>query len=133
MLEARLVSHGASLPTSTQWSWGRAVRCSRIDTGVARERTPWPRRSARTSVRVAVEVRQPGNPKYRVLVHDLSSHGCKLDLVERPKLDQTILIKFIGLEPLESLVCWVDGFTAGVEFKKPLHPAVFSMLVAASR
>jgi hypothetical protein len=108
------------------------MRHSRIDVQVPVERTPWPRKSLRTNVRAAVEVRQPGNPKYRVLVHDLSPHGCKLDLVERPTLDQLILIKFIGLEVMESLVCWVDGFTAGVEFKKPLHPAVFSMLVSAS-
>jgi hypothetical protein len=38
----------------------------------------------------------------------------------------------MGLEALESLVCWVDGFTAGVEFQKPLHPAVFAMLVTRS-
>jgi hypothetical protein len=66
-----------------------------------------------------------------VFVHDLSTHGCKLDLVERPQLDQAILIKFPGLEALEALVCWAQGFTAGVKFKTPLHPAVFSMLVEA--
>ena len=30
---------------------------------------------------------------------------------------------------LEANVCWVDGFTAGLSFEKPMHPAVFELLV----
>jgi hypothetical protein len=33
------------------------------------------------------------------------------------------------MELLEARVCWIDGFTAGVEFQKPMHPAVFDLLV----
>jgi hypothetical protein len=109
------------------------MRQTGFDTAVLSERPHRPRKSARTALKIAVEVRQPGNPKYRVFVHDLSPHGCKLDLVERPTLNQSILIKFAGLQALEAIVCWLDGFTAGVELKTPLHPAVFLMLVEASQ
>ena len=34
-----------------------------------------------------------------------------------------------GLEALECHICWVRGYTAGVEFLKTIHPAVFDMLL----
>ena len=39
-------------------------------------------------------------------------------------------IKFDGMDAMESQVCWVDGFIAGVEFTRPIYPAVFQMLVS---
>jgi hypothetical protein len=33
------------------------------------------------------------------------------------------------LETLSAVVCWVDRHVGGVEFERPLHPAVFAMLV----
>lgn len=42
-------------------------------------------------------------------------------------------MKFEGLESLSGLVCWVDGFVAGVEFDKTIHPAVFDRLVTQLR
>jgi hypothetical protein len=26
-------------------------------------------------------------------------------------------------------VCWIDGFTAGLHYVRPMHPAVFELLV----
>jgi len=49
--------------------------------------------------------------------------------VTRPKLDETVWVKIDGLESLEALVCWVNGFEAGVEFVRPIHPAVFDFLI----
>jgi hypothetical protein len=40
-----------------------------------------------------------------------------------------MLLKFDGLEALEAEVCWVDGFVAGLQFDKPIHPAVFDLLL----
>jgi hypothetical protein len=40
-----------------------------------------------------------------------------------------VLVKFDGLEALEAEVCWVEEFTAGLRFEKPMHPAVFDLLV----
>ena len=44
-------------------------------------------------------------------------------------LDEIVWVKFEGLEALEAMVCWVDGFAAGLEFQRPVHPAVFDVLL----
>jgi hypothetical protein len=40
-----------------------------------------------------------------------------------------MLLKFDGLEAIEAEVCWVEGFVAGLQFDKPIHPAVFDLLL----
>jgi hypothetical protein len=72
----------------------------------------------------------PGQLAYRVKIFDASQHGCRLEFVERPKLEEQLWVKFDGLQPLEAEVCWVQGFTVGVNFVQPIHPAVFDRLVA---
>jgi hypothetical protein len=89
----------------------------------------WPRRSKRIPLTAEVTLRRLGRATFRVGVSDVSPEGCKVELVERPSIDEHVLVKFDGLEPLESEVCWVEGFTAGVKFVRPMHPAVFDLLV----
>jgi hypothetical protein len=91
----------------------------------------WPRKCSRVSLDAEVSLRRPGKSTYRVRVYDASPHGCKIEFVERPMPADRAWIKFDGLEPLESLVCWVKGFAAGVQFEKPIHPAVFERLMAS--
>jgi hypothetical protein len=90
----------------------------------------WPRRSDRVSLTGDVTLRRIGKSNFRVTVADASPEGCKVELVERPSVDEHVLVKFDGLEPLEAEVCWVDGFTAGLKYARPMHPAVFDLLVA---
>jgi hypothetical protein len=90
----------------------------------------WPRRSERLSLAAEVRLRRIGKATFRVNVNDVSPEGCRVQLVERPAEGEHVLVKFAGLEVLESRVCWVDGFTAGLKFDKPIHPAVFDLLVA---
>jgi hypothetical protein len=82
-------------------------------------------------VELAAEVafRRAGLNSYRVKVFDASRHGCKAEFVERPQLGETVWIKFDGLEALESIVRRTDGFLVGIEFIRPLHPAVFQSIV----
>jgi hypothetical protein len=40
-----------------------------------------------------------------------------------------VWVKFDGLDAMEGQVIWVAGFVAGVEFIRPMHPAVFDALV----
>jgi len=96
-------------------------------------RVPRERRSVRVPLEAEITLRRPGQQTYRVRVHDASPHGCKVEFVERPRLDERVWVKFDGLEALESLVCWVDGFVAGVEFVRPIYPAVFNLLVQKIR
>jgi PilZ domain len=94
-----------------------------------KEMLPVPRRSARVGLDAEVTLRRAGHGGFRVKVVDLSCDGCKTEFVERPALDEVVRIKFAGLESLGAAVCWIRGCEAGLEFERPLHPAVFDMLV----
>jgi hypothetical protein len=88
-----------------------------------------PRKADRISLAAQVTLRRPGKSNYRVRAFDASPGGCKLEFIERPDLGEFLWVKFESLELLEARVCWTEGFTAGVEFQKTLHPAVFEMVV----
>ena len=87
------------------------------------------RRSDRVAVNAEVALRRSGQLNYRVRVFDASPHGCRLEFVERPQLDERVWIKFDGLDTVEGIVCWVEGFHAGIEYGRPMHPAVFDALL----
>ena len=89
----------------------------------------WPRREQRSPMDGEVLLRRSGKLGYRVRVFDASSEGCRCEFVERPKIGERVWLKFDGLEALESEVCWIDGFNAGVKFAHAIHPAVFSILL----
>lgn len=80
-----------------------------------------------------VQLRRSGQHNYVVQVFDISQEGCKIEFVERPRLDETVWVKFEGLEAVEATVCWVEGFSVGVEFLRPIYPAVFELLVERVR
>jgi hypothetical protein len=92
------------------------------------ERKHWPRCSDRIATSADVSLRRLGQNSRRVRVTDLSPHGCKVRLPHQPRLEEHLLIKFDGLEALESEVCWTEGFDAGLRFERPFHPAVFALL-----
>jgi hypothetical protein len=87
------------------------------------------RKSARVPLRAEVQLRRSGQSNYLVNVHDVSREGCKLEFVERPSLDETVWVKFEGLDAIEASICWVKGSDVGVEFVRPIYPAVFDILV----
>lgn len=88
-----------------------------------------PRGHVREPLSAEVTVRRLGKANFRVTVFDLSPRGCRVELVERPAVGEHLLIKFAGLEILEAEVCWVDGASGGLRFEKPMHPAVFDLLL----
>jgi hypothetical protein len=92
-------------------------------------RPHWPRRSKRVPVTADVTLRKPGQPNFRVRVLDASMEGCRIEFVDRPEEGDRMWIKFDGLETLEAEVCWVKQYEMGVNFAKPMHPAVFDMVV----
>lgn len=96
-------------------------------------RKHWPRQSQRITLSADVSLRRLGQNSYRVRVNDLSPEGCKVELVERPRIEERLLIKFEGLEVLKAEVCWVGGYVAGLRFEKTIHPAVFDLLLERLR
>ena len=87
------------------------------------------RKGPRIALGGQVSLRRLGQSNYRVRVNDLSLEGCKVDLVERPRVGEHVLIKFDGLEALDAEVCWVEDFVAGLRFQKPIHASVFDLLL----
>jgi hypothetical protein len=101
-----------------------------IDVGTDPGRAPWPRKDLRVGLNAEVTLRRTGQGNYRVKILDFSLNGCRAEFVERPKLDERVWVKLDDMQPLEAMVCWVRGFDVGLEFDRPIHPAVFDMLVA---
>ena len=89
--------------------------------------------SNRAAITADVALRRRGMANYGVRVVDLSAEGCKVELVERPRGGERMTIKFEGLEAMDAEVCWVQGFQAGLRFERPIHPAVFELLLARLR
>lgn len=105
------------------------VTKQKLDGGSGKPEAKAPRKSARVPIRAMVKLRRRGHHNFTVQVHDLSQEGCKLEFLERPQLDETVWVKFEGLELLQAKVCWVEELCVGVEFTRPIHSAVFTHIV----
>jgi hypothetical protein len=126
------VLHRGVIDAHVRWfEKGRAGLIFEPEKNEAREH--WPRQNERVSLSADVSLRRLGRNNYRVRVNDLSPDGCKVELVEQPRLREHMLVKFEGLEVLDCEVCWIDGYVAGLRFEKPMHPAVFDLLLQRLR
>ena len=139
---------GCSIETSVELSVDQPVTLSVLRRGAIEALVRWvsegkaglcfkalvvdrqqPRSTERVSLDAEVMLRRLGQINYRVRLFDLSPQGCKVELVERPREGEHLLIRFEGLEALDAEVCWVSEFVAGLHFDKPFHPAVFDLMV----
>jgi hypothetical protein len=141
---------GCGIRTPVELAIGEAVRLSVLGRGSIAAEVRWceddraglvfeslpeeakkqiERSVARLSVPGEVGLRAVGRNAYRVGIRDLSTKGCKVDLVERPNVGDTMMVKFDGLDVLDAEVCWVEGHTAGLKFANGIHPAVLELLV----
>ncbi|HEX5238055.1 MAG TPA: PilZ domain-containing protein [Sphingomicrobium sp.] len=109
--------------------WSSGGRAGLVFESDEAPRQEWPRVSHRVSMAADVSLRRLGQANFRVTVTDISPEGCRVELVDRPRVEEHVLIKFEGLEVLEAEVCWVEGYAAGLRFEKPIHPAVFELLL----
>jgi hypothetical protein len=87
------------------------------------------RRAERVAVNAQVALRRSGALNYRVRAFDASPLGCKLEFVERPQLEERVWVKFDGLDAVEGVVCWIEGYCAGIEYSRAMHQAVFDALL----
>jgi hypothetical protein len=92
-------------------------------------RDPVSRKDDRRTSGIEAQLRRIGNLTYQVAVRDISREGCQVDLVERPAIGEIMQLKLPGLETMTSRVRWVDDYVAGLAFEKPMHPAVFDLLL----
>ena len=87
------------------------------------------RRAARVEVPGTIGLKVLGRNTFRVRIFDLSTDGCKVELVELPSQGDIMLVKFDGLETIDANVAWLGGHTAGLTFVNPIHPAVLDLLM----
>ena len=121
-----------AIPAEVRWARdGKAGLAFKSDDDGSKAQRP--RAAPRISLVSEVVVRRIGQAKYRVRVLDLSPVGCKIDLIDRPRIGEKMLIKFDGIEIVEAEVCWVEDFFAGLRFDRPFHPIVFDLLTARLR
>jgi len=92
-----------------------------------------PRQHERVSIDGEVSMRRAAKLAFRVRIYDLSPEGCKAEFVERPSIGEQLWVKFDGMEALEAKVRWIVGAKAGLKFARPLHAAVFDLLIAKLR
>ena len=88
-----------------------------------------PRCHERVSVNGEVSLRRAGKTQFRVHIYDICPDGCKAEFVDRPELGEQLWIKFDAMDALEANVRWITGAKAGLRFSRPLHAAVFDMLI----
>jgi len=104
-----------------------------LESGFQKPKAQAPRKSARIRIGAMVKLRRRGHHNFTVQAYDLSREGCKLEFMERPQLDETVWVKFENLELLQATVCWIEDLCVGVEFIRPIHSAVFDMLIRRFR
>jgi len=146
-----LTYEGCGIETPVELQPGEAIKLSVIGRGLIDSEVRWykdgkaglnfetdnsatkreiPRQAERSSVTAQVKVRRIGQPNYSVPMFDLSPEGCRIEVIERPRVGEQLMVKFQGLEIVRAEVCWIEGFIIGLKFERPLHPAVFDLLVA---
>ena len=87
------------------------------------------RREQRVSLEAEIALRRAGKLNFRVRLFDLSAAGCKAEFVDRPELHEQLWVKFDAMEAIEASVCWIAGAKVGIRFLRPIHPAVFELLL----
>ena len=86
------------------------------------------RRTERVPLRADIDIRRPGDHRYRVNILDFSPEGCKVEVPITVDLGDSVFISLPGLQPIEGKVRWKEGWAVGVEFVRALYPSVFDMM-----
>ncbi|MEO8456085.1 MAG: PilZ domain-containing protein [Sphingomicrobium sp.] len=130
-LKISVLGRGA-IDTHVRWCKGGKAGLN-FDTEAEPAKQQVERGNLRAETTAEVTMRRLGHANFKVRVFDLSAKGCKVELIERPNEREHVLVKFEALEVLEAEVCWIAGKTAGLRFERPIHPAVFDLLVERLR
>jgi hypothetical protein len=83
----------------------------------------------RVAIAAAITVRPLGGFNHEVRVDDVSTAGCRVELVEAIELGEPLITRFPQLEPLVGAIRWKQGAIAGLEFSRRMHPAVLDALI----
>ena len=90
------------------------------------ERRRWPRLALQSDI----EFRRRREAHYTIAMQDLTPHGCRIAPPERVDAGELVWVQLPSLESLSSRVKWTSAWQSGVEFDRPMHPAVFDLMAA---
>ncbi len=90
------------------------------------EANPWGS-APRSPVIVATYRR--GVLRAKVTLSDLTCRSARLESMESLKPGMLVWITLPGIEARPAVVDWTSGFTAGLRFDAPLHPAVLDAIL----
>lgn len=124
------VARRGTTPAVVRWAKGLRAGLTFVDDQPPEAPAQVKRQYERVSVGGEAWMRRTAKHHFRVHIYDLSPLGCKAEFVERPELNEQLWMKFDQLEAVEARVRWVAGPRTGVEFVRPIHQAVFDLLIA---
>lgn len=90
------------------------------------------RRAERTPTDIAAGVRERGRSGMDIEVVDFSTHGCRIEFVGELIVGAHAWLKLPQLESWHTRVAWMGDGQAGLDFVKPLHPAVAELVIGAA-
>ena len=87
------------------------------------------RSSGRFATGSTIHARRIPGTNFEVELDNISADGCRIEMLEECAIGEDVIARFPDLEPLGARVRWSLGFTAGLQFVRPIHPAVFGSLL----
>jgi hypothetical protein len=92
-----------------------------------------PRRAPRLPAHSRAMMRRIKDVPEEVELLDLSSHGCGFHSRRLFVPGTRLFLNLPGLQPWLATVAWFEEGRGGLEFDRPLHPAVAARFAAAPR
>lgn len=92
-----------------------------------------PRAFERAVLEADLSLRRRGRHGYIANLLDVTPNGCRVEFIEKPRCGEKVWAKLDSFDSIEATVRWVDGFYGGLEFIRPIHPAVFEIMLVRLR
>jgi hypothetical protein len=87
------------------------------------------RQSDRFASCAPIHARRIPGTNFEVPLDNVSVGGCRIETLEECEEGDDIIARLPHLEPIGARVRWTLGRTAGLQFTRPIHPAVFNTLI----
>jgi hypothetical protein len=87
------------------------------------------RNAARFASGSQIHARRIPGTNFEVALDNVSMGGCRIEMIEECEEGEDVIARFPDLEPLGARVRWTMGPSAGLQFVRPIHPAVFGSLL----
>jgi hypothetical protein len=75
--------------------------------------------------------RQPGRSQFPVRLVDISTRGCRIELLSSLIVGSTLWLSIASLEAKQARIAWCKGDFAGLQFGTALNESVLASLITA--